>query len=158
MLFRDTKQGYPIYMFNRKDISVKIGNVTNVSIPHFDPKGAIGKMVVDVDIDVDGNVTSYVLNDTDEVGYSGDMVISADKECILREVTRQMKQSEDALKMMSYHEDAKRKCEELMKEFSSEYKERSESTERMTALESKVDKLTESLASMMEIMKERSKT
>lgn len=144
-----------MYLFDRKNIEVKVGSVTNSPLPHFDPKGGMGKMVVDLDIEIDGKTSSYILDDTGEVGYHGDIVISGEKDYIFREITRLKNQSEEALKMVPYHEEAKRKCEALMKEFSSEYKERSESTERMNALEQKFDRLSESLASVIDMLKER---
>lgn len=149
MLFRDVKQGYPVYMFNRKDVDVKVGKVTNSPLPHFDPKTGTAKMVVDLNIEIDGNVMSYVFDDTCEVGYYNDMVISMNKDSILREIERVKSQSEEALKMVDYHKEAVAKCNQLMKDYSPEFRERTEATERMNALEGKVDKLTDTLAKLI---------
>lgn len=149
MLFRDSKAGYPIYLFNRKDVSVMTGKITNVSLPHFDAKMGASKMVVDIDVMTDGKATSYVFDDSGEVGYVGDSVISINRDAILREIERVKNQSDEALKMVDYHRDAIGKCDKLLKEFSPEYKQRIENTERMNTLENKVDKLTDALTALV---------
>ena len=149
MLFRDSKSGYPIYILNRKDVSLQTGKITNVSLPHFDAKMSATKMVVDIDVMVDGKSTSYVMDDSGEVGYVGDCVISINRDAILREIERIKNQSDEALKMIDYHRDAIGKCDKLLKEFSVEYKERLENSERMNTLENKVDKLTDALTALV---------
>ena len=149
MLFRDSKSGYPIYVFNRKDVSLQTGKITNVSLPHFDAKMSVTKMVVDIDVLVDGKSTSYVMDDSAEVGYVGDYVISINRDAILREIERVKNQSDEALKMIDYHRDAIGKCDKLLKDFSPEYKERLETSERMNTLENKVDKLTDALTALV---------
>lgn len=157
MLFRDVKQGYPVYIFDRKDVSVKVGKVTNSPLPHFDVKMGTNQMVVDLNVETDGHTVSYVFADTGEVGYANELVISVNKEAILREIENVENQAEEALKMTDYYKDAVKKCKELLKVYSQEYKERTEAAERMTALENKVDKLVESFSSLVGRMdKERS--
>lgn len=51
--------------------------------------------------------------------------------------------------MVDYHRDAIGKCDKLLKEFSPEYKQRIENTERMNTLENKVDKLTDALTALV---------
>lgn len=148
MQFRDAKQGYPVYVFDRKNVEVHVGKITNTPMPHFDSMAG-GRMVVDLNVDVDGSASMFVLDEGSEVGYAGEKVVSVGKDSILREIERVKNQSEEALKMVDYHKDAVDKCTKLMKEYSPEYKERTESTERMMALEDKVSKLTEALSDML---------
>ncbi len=149
MLFRDSKTGYPIYILDRKDVSVRTGKITHVSMPHFDAKIGNSKMVVDIDVDIDGKATSYVFDDAGEVGYVGDYVITINRDAILREIERVKNQSDEALKMVEYHRDALAKCDKLMKDFSPEYRQSAENTERMNTLENKVDKLTDALTALV---------
>lgn len=156
MLFRDAKAGYPAYIFDRKTVTIKVGKVTNTPMPHFDARMS-GRMVVDLNVDVDGRVMPFVLDECSEVGYAEDLVVSVGKEAILREVERVKAQSEDALKMVDYHRDAVGKCDGLLKELSDTYRERTENSKRMEALEDKVDKLTDAFSGFIErIEKERS--
>lgn len=142
MLFRDAKAGYPAYIFDRKTVTIKVGKVTNTPMPHFDARMS-GRMVVDLNVDVDGRVMPFVLEECSEVGYADDLVVSVGVEAILREVDRVESQSAEALKMVDYHKEAVEKCESLKKEYSPDYRERTEANERMTNLEGKVDKLAD---------------
>ena len=156
MQFKDTKQGYPVYVIDRKDVTVAVGKITNSPMPHFDNHfpGA-GKMVVDLVIDYDGKTGTYVMDDSAEVGYAGTLVITANRECVTRELESIKSNSEQALSMMDYHKDAVEKCEKLMKEYSPEYKERSAFNERLDGLENNVEKLTKSVSALLEKMEGR---
>lgn len=148
-MFKDAKQGYSIYMLNRKDISVSCGKITNMPIPHFDNRIGAAKMVVDLNVECNGKTTNYVVDDTAEICFAGDIVITMNRECILREIESIKATSESAIKMMDYHKDALVKCDALLKEYSPEYKERSEYSERIIDIESKVDKLTNAVATLV---------
>ncbi|MBQ0159892.1 MAG: hypothetical protein KBT28_04630 [Bacteroidales bacterium] len=154
MQFKDTKQGYPIYVIDRKNVTVAVGKITNSPVPHFDNHfpGA-GKMVVDLTIDCDGKVDTYVMEDSAEVGYAGTLVITANRECVARELESIYSNSDQALSMMPYHKEAKEKSEKLLKEYSQEYKERSEFNDRLEGLENNVEKLTKSFSEFLERMK-----
>lgn len=140
MLFRDAKQGHVVYVLDRKEIQIKSGKITNTPMPHFD-NNFTGKMVVDVNVDIDGRIMQYVLDDTSEVGYVGDMVVSVNIDDILREVERIENQSEDSLKMVDWHKEAVVRCKQLRKEYSQEYKDRAEATERMDSMEKQITKM-----------------
>lgn len=148
MLFRDAKQGHVVYVLDRKEIKITSGKITNTPMPHFDNNNFTGKMVVDVNVDIDGKMVQYVLDDTSEVGYVGDMVVSVNIDAILREVERIENQSEEALKMVDYHKDAVVKCKQLRKEYSQEYKDRTEATERMDSMEKQLAQISEMLRSL----------
>lgn len=120
----------------------------NTPMPHFDARMS-GRMVVDLNVDVDGRVMPFVLEECSEVGYADDLVVSVGVEAILREVDRVENQSAEALNMVDYHKDAVEKCEALKKEYSPEYKERTEANERMTNLEGKVDKLADAMTELL---------
>lgn len=133
-----------------------MGKVTNTPMPHFDARMS-GRMVVDLNVDVDGRVMPFVLEECSEVGYADDLVVSVGLEPILREVDRVENQSAESLKMVDYHKEAVEKCEALKKKYSPEYKERTENSERMAKLEDKVDKLADAMAELVgDLRKERS--
>lgn len=151
MQFKDTKQGCPIYILDRKAVTVTTGKVTNAPLPHFDPKcPSASKMVVDLNVEADGNTTTYVLDDTAEIGYVSNLVITANRECVTRELESLRTQSEEALKMTAYHRDALAKCETLLAEYSPEYKQRSQYTERLDGIEHRLDLLGQSITKIIE--------
>lgn len=122
--------------------------MTNTPMPHFDARMS-GRMVVDLNVDVDGRVMPFVLEECSEVGYADDLVVSVGVEAILREVDRVENQSSDALKMVDYHREAVEKCKALKREYSPDYRERTEANERMTNLEGKVDKLADAMNELL---------
>ena len=105
MYFKDLKQGYTVYLFDKSDISVKQGKVIEISLPHFDDKNyRVGaKMVVDVSINVDGKSRIYTLKEDTDTGYTDSIVISTDKSNIIREVEMAKAQSEEIINQVDEH-------------------------------------------------------
>lgn len=88
MLFKDLKNGFPVYIYDRNSIEVSQGKVVNVSMPHID-KGNFNmqaSMVVDITIENNGCPTTYTFRDNTETGYTSSLVISTDKANIIREI------------------------------------------------------------------------
>ena len=71
MTFKELKQGYSIYILDKDNMCVKNGKVVSVSAPHIDKKGFdLGvALVVDVVLDIDGNVATYTFKEDTEAGY-----------------------------------------------------------------------------------------
>lgn len=156
MQFKDVKQGYPVYVIDRKDVTVMVGKITNSPMPHFDNNfPGVRKMVVDLAIEYDGKTGTYVMEDSAEVGYVGTLVITANRECVTREIESIKSNSEQALSMTNYHKEAVEKCEKLMKEYSPEYKERSAFNERLDGLENNVAELAKSVSELVNKMEGR---
>ena len=154
MQFKDAKCGSTILIFDRNEIAVKSGKITNNPMPHFDPKcPAMSKMVVDLNVEVDGTSTTYVMEDNAEVGYVGNTFLTINRECLLREVESIKAQSEQALKMVDWNKSAVKKCDNIMKEYSPEYRERTETTNRLDSLEEKLGNIAKSLNAFLEQQK-----
>lgn len=88
MLFKDLKNGFPVYIYDRNQIEVSQGKVVNVSMPHID-KGTFNmqaNMVVDITIENKGCPTTYTFKDNTETGYTDSLVITTDKANIIREI------------------------------------------------------------------------
>lgn len=149
MQFKDTKLGYPIYIIDRKAVTVTTGKVTNSPLPHFDPKCPTSKMVVDLSVETGGSSATYVLDDTAEVGYVGNLVITADRDNVTRELECIKSQCEESIKMEPWNHEAVAKCDKILQEYSPEYKQRSEYSERITSLENKFDRLNEAITQII---------
>ena len=65
MLFKDIKQGYPLYIFDRNTVTIKTATVSSVSFPHISNQPTAG-MVVDVTVTIDGNSQQYEIKDSSE--------------------------------------------------------------------------------------------
>lgn len=102
MLFKDTKQGYPVYLLDRENVRAYSGKVVSVSVPRLQQPpigtmpqlGITNQMVVDVTIESDGATRTYSIPESSCLTYAGTLVLSTDREGIIREVEAIKSQSE----------------------------------------------------------------
>lgn len=143
MYFKDLKQGYTVYLFDKSDISVKQGKVIEISLPHFDDKNyRVGaKMVVDVSINVDGKSRIYTLKEDTDTGYTDSIVISTDKSNIIREVEMAKAQSEEIINQVDEHTKRVAKYTEILAEFNPAIKEKREIDQRFGKLEDSINEI-----------------
>ena len=150
MLFKDLKNNYPVFIFDRNDVSVKEGKVVNIGIPHYDLHyNTSAGMVTDVTIKVDDVTKTYTFKDASEVGYADNLVISPNRDSILREVEIIKDQSEQALKMVETHKANVEKCDKILSEFNPAFKEKQENEERFFKLESSVGEIKNMIFNFM---------
>ena len=97
MLFKDLNPNYPIFIFDKAEVSVKEGKVVNKGLPHFDIlHNTTSQMVTDITIKVGDNTKTYTFKDNTEIGYAENLVISPNREVILR-LRKRKKQNKDFL-------------------------------------------------------------
>jgi ornithine cyclodeaminase/alanine dehydrogenase-like protein (mu-crystallin family) len=147
MLFKDVKQGYPLYIFDRSSVSVRTASVSAVSFPHLSSKPNSG-MVVDVTINIDGNSQQYEIRDTSECAYVGTIMLSPNVESVLNEIRTLKAQSEEAIKLVDKHKENIAKCTTLLTEFDPVYKEKQATEERLSRIENSIGKLTTIIENM----------
>lgn len=151
MTFKELKQGYSIYILDKDKMCVKSGKVVSVSAPHIDKKsfelGAV--LVVDVALDIDGNVATYTFKEDTEAGYVQQTVITTDKQNIIREIEVIKSQLEEALSQVDAHKDRLQKCNDILVEYNPAIKERQEIDERFGKLESSMDELKTMLSGLL---------
>lgn len=147
-MFKDLRNGSPVYILDRKEITVTQGTLTNTPMSRFDTRIGTQKMVVDLDVEISGSKTSYVVEDSVSASYFGDKVITCDKQSIYSELEAIKANSEAAVKMHTYHQQAIPKCEALMREYSDQYRERTETQQRMDSMESQLKEISATLKSL----------
>ena len=134
MLFKDLKNGFPVYIYDRNSIEVMQGKVVTVSAPHID-KGNFNmtaSMVVDITIEHQGCPTTYTFKDNTETGYTGSLVITTDKSNIIREI-----------------EAAKEKYTAILADYNPAIKEKRAIDERFGKLENSMDELKSMLSGLL---------
>lgn len=140
MLFKDVKQGCPLYIFDRNSVSVKTGNITGVTFPHLSNQPN-GGMVVDVTVNVDGNAQTYEIKDTSESAYVGTTMLTPNVDSVLTEIRALKTQSEEIVRSVDKHEGIISKCSTLLSELDPVYKEKQLNEQRLSRLEESIDKL-----------------
>jgi len=151
MIFKDAKINQVLYTFNRANCTVEASKIVSVSPSHlelsqgqtvpntFSPSP---KMVVDI---VTEDQKSYTVNDTNELAYTPDSVITCDLKALLKEIESHRMISEEALSKTEYHKDCIAKCTALLSQYDPAQKERQEIDARFTKLETSLQNLTSSI-------------
>lgn len=148
MIFKDIKQGHTIYLFDRDNIDVKEGKVTATGASHLDKINNMFEMVVDITIDVDGNKQTYTFKDGNEIGYAGQLMITPNRDAIVKEVQMLKSQSEDALSKIDKQKKTVEKCNSLLSTFDPIYKDKKETDERFNKLEQSINDIKELLSKL----------
>lgn len=140
MLFKDLNPNYPIFIFNKTDITVQEGKVINKGLPHFDMlHNTTSAMVTDITIKAGDVTKTYTFKDDTEIGYAENLVISPNRDAILREVESIKDQSEQVLNQIDLHKATIEKCNKVLSEFNPVFKEKKETEQRFSKLESSVE-------------------
>lgn len=149
MQFKDMKQGYPVWFFDKERVKVYHGKVVSVAVPRYDapmfgqiqaqPSG----MVVDVTIDAEGAQKTYTMPEGASVAYAGVLVLSSEKADIVREVESLRAASEDALGKMDRHREIVERCSEVVEVLNPAIAEKREQERRIEGIESEVKSLGE---------------
>lgn len=148
MLFKDIKTGYPIYFLDKDSVRFYQGKVVSVAVPRYNnqvgatygtqPTG----MVVDITIEAEGATKTYTIPETSTITYAGNLVLSTDKEGILREVEALKAVSEEALSKIDKHKQVVSNCEALLEELNPAFAEKRAQDKRIEGIENEVKSLS----------------
>lgn len=142
MLLKDCQKGYPIFIFNRNDITATQGKIIDVSRPHFDNRNPSSTtMVIDVTVDIDGKQISFVMSEGSSIAYTDNLVLSCDRADILHEVEAICSRNEEELKQTSIREQTVKKCHSIIEDWNPAVKQQRETDERISKIEDALDKL-----------------
>ena len=146
MLFKDIKQGYPIYFLDKENVKYYQGKVVSVAVPRHDnqPKAFVAQptgLVVDITIEANGATKTYTIPETATITYAGLLVLSTDKDGILREVEAIKTASEDALSQLERHKQVVTNCSQLLEELNPAFAEKRAQDKRIEGIENEVKSL-----------------
>ena len=152
MLFKDLKIGYPVYIFH-KDGEKRItqGKVTAISpsrLPQT-PSLQTMQMVVDVTIADGGSSRTYAIPDNSSVTYSNGLVLSTDREGVIREVEILKNQCADELAKIDEYRKSVSECEKILAEWNPVFREKRETEERFSKLETSMSDLKSMMSGLI---------
>lgn len=152
MLFKDLKIGYPVYIFH-KDGEKRItqGKVTAISpsrLPQT-PSLQTMQMVVDVTIDDGGSSRTYAIPDNSSVTYTNGLVLSTDREGVIREVEILRNQCADELAKIEEYRKSVSECEKILTEWNPVFREKRETEERFSKLETSMSDLKSMMSGLI---------
>lgn len=146
MQFKDLKDAYLVYLFDRNNVSIKTGRVTSVTTPHMSTKPgatlANTGLVVDVIVTIDGKSYSYEVKENAESAYIDTTLFTSNIDIVVNELKIIKANSEEALKSIDKHKSNIEKCTNLLSEFDPIYKEKKETDDKINTLTQTVANLT----------------
>ena len=146
MLFKDLKSGYPVYFLDKATTKYYQGKVISVAVPRYD-SSQLGisqpttSLVVDVTIEAEGATRTYTIPETSTLTYAANIVLSTDKDGIIREVESIRSTSEDILSQVETHKERVTKCNTLLEELNPAFAEKRAQDKRIESIESEVRSL-----------------
>lgn len=146
MLFKDTKQGYPVYLLDRENVKAYQGKVVSVSVPRLQQPpigtmpqlGIASQMVVDVTIEADGTTRTYSIPEASGITYAGATVLSTDRDGIIREIEAIKSQSEEALRNIDKHKGTVIACDRILEDWNPTFAEKKAQEARISSIENEV--------------------
>ena len=152
MLFKDLKIGYPVYIFH-KDGEKRItqGKVTAISpsrLPQT-PSLQTMQMVVDVTIDDGGSSRTYAIPDNSSVTYTNGLVLSTDRDGVIREVEILRNQCAEELAKIDEYRKSVSECEKILTEWNPVFREKRETEERFSKLETSMSDLKSMMSGLI---------
>ena len=152
MLFKDLKIGYPVYIFHKEgEKRITQGKVTAISpsrLPQT-PSLQTMQMVVDVTIDDGGSSRTYAIPDNTSVTYSNGLVLSTDREGVIREVEILRNQCADELAKIEEYRKSVSECEKILTEWNPVFREKRETEERFSKLETSMSDLKSMMSGLI---------
>lgn len=142
-MFKDLRQNQHVYLLRRNDgLKVSEGKVVAVSLPHIDPTkiGSVNQMLVDITIDEGGKTKMYQIPDNLSIAYcdNNELTISSDRDCFVREVESIKSQAQAVVDSVERNKMTIEQADKILSEYSQTYKEKRESDERFSRVESTI--------------------
>lgn len=152
-MFNALRQNNPIYVLDKgENPSLKIGQVLSVT-PPIPLYGQYSNMTVDITALVDGQqIIFQKLPSAGSIATSNGLVVAESKETMLSEVEGFMKNSQQILENIPYHERVVSVCEEMLKTLNPQYAKAKEQEEKLCALEIKVGGMEGTLGDIKDML------
>jgi hypothetical protein len=143
-------QGATLYVFNRKDFTVAMANVLNVSQPHVskaaqtNPALGMQGFVVDLTISIGNETTSveYPVNSPGANYPEKGWYISPDRMAVTREVEAASNTSKQFLAQRPFHEMVVQKAPALIMQLNPERQLEAQQAEKISRLESQLAEIS----------------
>ena len=136
MNFKELKAGHEVFAVDLQKVEVYKGKVmVDATLPHTDPKFGISQLVVDVTIDVNGESKTYVLPADTDSAYPTNMVVTTNRDVVLREIEAKKNTCQQGLSLREYYEECIAKCDKVIAEYNPAFREKQENEARFAAIE-----------------------
>lgn len=148
MQFKDIQQLQTVYILNKQEMTVTRGKVTSKGFPRMPNNFKPGQnnMVVDITIEADGKTATYEIPEHLSITYANNLVLSTDSAGLIAEVENMRNTAEQILQSVDQQQKIFDKSKELLAELNPVYKEKQETDERLSKMESSIKNMEEMLS------------
>lgn len=148
MKFRDLKQGDSLYMFDKDLINLKQVTINSILAPKVDMMGGSASFVNDITVNYNGSPKTYTVKSDAEEAYAGSLLITTDKNVVIREARSLKSNAEDVLNNTDKYKSIVDKCTSLIADFDPAIKVQEQNKARFEKLESSIDEIKKMIASL----------
>lgn len=155
MFFKDIKQNYPVYIFDKQELEIIQGKALSVSFPRMEMNQKTGKteMVVDVTVEANGKTATYSIPEGLSVTYAGNIVLSTDKPGLASEIEAMKNTAEQILASVEHNKKVLERSSSLLAELNPVYREKLETEERFGKIENSVAEMKDMLSNFIKEFK-----
>ena len=159
MIFKDLKQGFPLYVLNVNTMDVGTGTVSRVAGPHITSdkkKLANGQlmMVVDVSATMGNNTLNFELqeNASNTMSDDGQFLISPNQEDIANGVRMVKTRCEEYIRNEQHYKELIKKCDALLPQIDPLYRQSIDNEARFNDMQATIDKQSKDIQDMKEML------
>lgn len=158
MLFKDVKQNYTVYILDKQDMNISQAKVSAVGFPRMDimQNTHNTQTVVDITLDSNGKIATYTIPESLSVTYAGNIVLSTDKEGLMREIEAMKNNAEQVLASVDKQKQILDKANTLLSELNPIYKEKKETDLRFSKIENSISEMKDMFANFLNTYKHES--
>lgn len=160
-MFGGLRQNNLFYILEKGDnLNLKIGQVVSVSNPQpkqgqytaIQPYGQ-QELFVDVKVKVGEDIMELKqLNSNLNIANSGNLVVSDNRESMNSEIECMLRNSQQIIDSIPYHESIIKNCDSIMRELNPQFAKEKEQEEKIDALEERMGNIDDKLNKMFELL------
>lgn len=151
MTFKDLKEQYTVYIFDRSSVNIYKGKIISIKAGKTNP-AVMGGFILEFTIEYNGNTQVFAIPDHLSVTYTGggkDLVISTDMQSLNPEVEKYISEKEQILNNIDGLKQGVSRAKDLLMEINPVYKEKQKTEERFTRIEGSIADIKEMLQKLM---------
>lgn len=154
MQFKDIKQNYPVFVLDKKEMTVTIGKATAVGFPRMEmnPKTGKQEIVVDVTVEANGKTGTYAIPEGLSITYADNIVLSTNQQGLATEIEALQNAAKQYFQMKDYQQKVLDTAPSLLAELNPVYKERQETENRFNKIEGSISEMKELMMKQQEMM------
>lgn len=152
-MFSGLKQGSQIYILDKKEVKLQIGEIIGITSPQYNAFGYDPK--IDIKVKVDNNTLDLKQiygNLSTAIDESTGIIITETKEAMSQEVDNIVIQSKQIIDSIPYHQKVLSQSDQILKQLNPRYAKEQERDEDIANLKSKVGGMENKLDKIYDLL------